>query len=225
MDRSCIVYSIRTSYADFINYCYLVEDLQSKMAFIVDPSWEIEKIVRKLEELQVQLRAILLTHSHFDHINLVEPLTDLYNPKVYISQREIDDYQYRCRNVRGLHDLDEIHFGNVRIKCLLTPGHTSGGMCYQVADYLFSGDTLFSEGCGSCFCSGGSADQMFESIQKIRMVVPSDTRVFPGHSYGIAPGQTMRTLLNQNIYFHLTRREDFVRFRMRDNQSSLLHFK
>ncbi|OKP85075.1 polyketide biosynthesis protein [Paenibacillus helianthi] len=225
MNRSCIVHVIRTRYADFINYCYLVEEVQSKTAFIVDPSWEMEKILRKLEELQVQLRAVLLTHSHFDHTNLVEPLIDLYNPEVYMSQREINDYHYQCRNIHGVHNLEELTLGNTSIQCLLTPGHTSGGMCYRVADYLFSGDTLFSEGCGSCFGQGGSADQMFESIQKLRRAIPPETIVFPGHSFGMAPGQTMRTLLNQNIYFQFTEREDFVRFRMRGNQSSLLNFK
>jgi Zn-dependent hydrolases, including glyoxylases len=191
----------------------------------MDPSWELEKIVRKLEELQVQLRAIFLTHSHFDHVNLVQPLTDLFDPEVYMSKKEIDDYQFRCSNLHDLYDQDEISFGGTRVKCLLTPGHTTGGMCYQWTDCLFTGDTIFSEGCGSCFSKGGSADQMYDSIQKIRTMMHLETRIYPGHSYGMVPGQTMKTLLNQNIYFQFKRKEDFVRFRMRENQGSLFDFK
>ncbi|MCX8131498.1 MAG: MBL fold metallo-hydrolase [Clostridia bacterium] len=225
MVTSYEAYQIKTFSLGIYNYCYTVVDKTTRTAVLVDPAWELNKITDRLNQSEAQLDAVLLTHSHFDHINLVEPLLRLYNPDIYMSRKEIDYYKFRCRNLYELDDSDEITVGGTEISCILTPGHTTGGMCYLLSDRIFTGDTVFTEGCGVCNTRGGSAGQMFDSFQKIKSIVPSHVRVYPAHSFGMSPGQSLGHLLNNNIYFQIDKKEYFINFRMRKNQRGLFDFK
>jgi glyoxylase-like metal-dependent hydrolase (beta-lactamase superfamily II) len=142
-----------------------------------------------------------------------------------MSKTEIDYYQFNCDNLHGLQHLDRIDIGKMKITCLQTPGHSAGGMCFYLPSSLFTGDTVFIEGCGACHFKGGSAEQMFESIQLIKNALPDSTRIYPGHSYGLLPGHTIGELMEKNIYFQLNQKEQFVNFRMRGNQKRLFDFK
>lgn len=219
------VHTIKTFHQGWTNYCYIIEDIVSRSAIVVDPSWELSKLTNKLSELEVDLSAILLTHSHYDHVNLVEPLTALFHPQVYMSKTEIDFYQFRCKNLIALQDRETISIGMTKAQCLLTPGHTAGGMCYLFSESIFTGDTIFTEGCGICEDHGSSADDMFDSVQRIKSIVSPEVRVYPGHSFGQAPGQTIGELLKHNIYFQIDKREYFVKFRNRKNQRGIFDFK
>lgn len=219
------VHTIKTFHQGWTNYCYIIEDIVSRSAIVVDPSWELSKLTNKLSELEVDLSAILLTHSHYDHVNLVEPLTALFHPQVYMSKTEIDFYQFRCKNLIALQDRETISIGMTKAQCLHTPGHTAGGMCYLFSESIFTGDTIFTEGCGICEDHGSSADDMFDSVQRIKSIVSPEVRVYPGHSFGQAPGQTIGELLKHNIYFQIDKREYFVKFRNRKNQRGIFDFK
>ncbi|MGN9863626.1 MBL fold metallo-hydrolase [Bacillus swezeyi] len=225
MDLTYEVHTIKTFHHGWSNYCYIIVDIVSRSAIVVDPSWELSKITDKLSGLEVDLSAILLTHSHYDHVNLVEPLSKVFNPHVYMSKKEIDFYQFRCRNLIALNDRQTISIGITKALCLLTPGHTAGGMCYLFSDSVFTGDTVFTEGCGICEGHGSSAEDMFESIQRVKSEVPSEVRVYPGHSFGKTPGHTMDELLKHNIYFQIDKKEHFVKFRNRKNQKGIFDFK
>lgn len=219
------VHTIKTFHQGWTNYCYIIEDIVSRSAIVVDPSWELSKLTNKLSELEVDLSAILLTHSHYDHVNLVEPLLALFHPQVYMSKTEIDFYQFRCKNLIALQDRETISIGMTKAQCLLTPGHTAGGMCYLFSESIFTGDTIFTEGCGICEDHGSSADDMFDSVQRIKSIVSPEVRVYPGHSFGLAPGQTIGELLKHNIYFQIDKKEYFVKFRNRKNQRGIFDFK
>lgn len=219
------VHTIKTFHQGWTNYCYIIEDIVSRSAIVVDPSWELSKLTNKLSELEVDLSAILLTHSHYDHVNLVEPLLALFHPQVYMSKTEIDFYQFRCKNLIALQDRETISIGMTKAQCLLTPGHTAGGMCYLFSESIFTGDTIFTEGCGICEDHGSSADDMFDSVQRIKSIVSPEVRVYPGHSFGQAPGQTIGELLKHNIYFQIDKKEYFVKFRNRKNQRGIFNFK
>lgn len=214
MNTSYEVYQIQTHKFCFSNYCYIILDKATNTAAIIDPAWELTKIINMLDNLRTYLEIIMLTHSHYDHVNLVKPLIKKYNTAVYMSKKEIDYYRFKCRNLHELNDMDNISIGETEISCLLTPGHTAGGMCYLLTDSLFTGDTIFIEGCGICTFRGGSAEQMFESIQRIKSVVPLYVRVYPGHSYGKSPGHALDYLMTENIYFQIER-QYFLNFRMR----------
>ncbi len=219
------VHPIKTYHLSWSNYSYLVVDPSECIAVVVDPAWELDKFTRKLGELNLSLKAILLTHSHHDHVNLIDPLIDLFSPQIYMSKEEIDYYQFRCRNLNPLLDNERVSIGELKIEGLLTAGHTAGSMCYLIGENLFSGDTLFTEGCGICTERGGSVESMFKSIQRIKAEMSPHIRVYPGHSYGKLPGQTIEYLFKNNIYFQIEKKEHFVNFRMRENQKNLFQFE
>ncbi len=225
MNLSYSTYKIKTRFLDMINYCYIVVDKESKKALVVDPSWEIDKIVNKLNEENAQLTTILLTHSHEDHINLANELVNRFNANVYMSRKEIDYYGFKCRNLHALNDFDEICINKTKVSCILTEGHTAGGMCYLLQNCMFTGDTLFSEGCGICFCIGASAEKMYDSIQKIKKLVTDNVLIYPGHSYGIEPGKALGHLRMINVYLGIEDKKKFVAFRNRRNIRGIFKFK
>lgn len=217
MDQTCTVLKLKLG-SFIVNYSYIIIDRASKEAAIVDPAWELGKVTTTLDGLGVRLTQILLTHSHIDHVNLVSPLVELYNPMVFMSAKEIDFYGFRCKNLSPVCHLDSIKLGHTLIECLFTPGHTAGGMCFVLPDSIFTGDTIFIEGCGICNTQGGSPEKMFESIQMVKNMVHPNTLVYPGHSYGKEPGCSLSLLMDENIYFLIEKRGIFVNFRMRKNQ-------
>ncbi len=134
-----------------------------------------------------------------------------------MSCREIEYYGFHCERLNKVRHQDVIHLGNTSIQCLLTPGHTAGGVCYLLDDALFTGDTIFTEGCGICNLRGGDPEKMFESIQMIKKTVDPSVRIYPAHSFGKMPGQTLSSLMNENLYFIIPVKEHFVSWRMRNN--------
>ncbi|MBU8854957.1 MBL fold metallo-hydrolase [Bacillus sp. FJAT-26377] len=207
------------------NFNYIIVDKVSKKAAIIDPAWDLNFIMSMFDKLKVKPDIILLTHSHDDHVNMVEPLVSLFGSQVYMSKREIEFYNFRCKNLNEIDDTDIIHLGDTQINFLSTPGHTAGGMCFLLSNSLFSGDTIFIEGCGTCDTLGGSPEQMYESFQRIKENISPYVLVYPGHSYGKSPGHTLKHLLKNNIYFQFETKEQFVKFRTRKGQKNLFNFK
>lgn len=225
MEDSFILYSFKTRFGCFLNYTYLVIDKSYNHAFIVDPSWDLREIINTLNSTNASLDAIFLTHSHHDHVNMVNQLTARYDAEVYMSKYEVEYYGYSCKNLNTLEDMEDINVGDTKVTCILTPGHTLGGMCFWTGGCLFTGDTIFIEGCGLCDTPGGSARQMYNSIQKIKKEMPNSLCVYPGHSYGKEPGQTIGDLYKENIYFQIDEEQAFINFRMRKKQKGLFNFK
>jgi glyoxylase-like metal-dependent hydrolase (beta-lactamase superfamily II) len=204
------------------NYSYMIVDERTREAAIIDPAWDINKILMHLKDLQLDLTTVLLTHHHFDHVNLAKRLVNELNVRVYIHYKEIDYHKFYVKNMIPISDAGTISLGDAYINCIHTPGHTYGGMCYHTPGFLFTGDTVFIEGCG--ICSKNSVYDMYLSIQKIKNKIAPDTIVCPGHSYGKEPGVTLSYLLENNIYFQLNEKY-FKEFRMRKNQKNLYNFK
>ncbi len=224
MNQKYLVYKLKVGFGQIINFTYIVIDLKTKKIVIIDPAWEMAKIESLLQMLKGQLTTILLTHFHFDHTNLVTTLLKKYNPKVFMSAKEIFFYNFQCSNLNGFNHDDIIEIGETQVICLLTPGHTFGSTCYLLPDSLFTGDTIFIEGCGLSDIIGATPEMMFESIQNIKNTVDHKVKVFPGHSYGKEPGYPLEYLLKNNIYFQFDTKEKFAEFRMRKGQKNLFKF-
>lgn len=200
---------------EFINYSYLLIHKNTQQAMIVDPAWDFEQIKKAVEIEAVSVCGILVTHHHFDHINLAETFSVLYNVPVYVSKKEYCGYNLHFSNVK-LFDNDElISFENFHVKTIFTPGHTSGGCCFLVEGNLFSGDTLFIEGCGSCSKNeiGGSSSAMFDSLCKLKSVIDDEILVFPGHKFSASIPQTFENVKRMNIYLQINDKNQFIRFR------------
>ena len=218
------VHKLKLNHGQLTNYCYIIVDNTNGKAVIVDPAWQSDKISRKLTELNVTPVAILLTHSHYDHVNLADAFAKKYSSIVLMSKDEIDCYGYRCTNLYPIENGSEFRLNNILIEPLATSGHTKGSVCYLIDQNLFSGDTLFIEGCGTCWGKGASVHAMFDSFQFLKKNISSSTRIFPGHSFGKEPGLMFEELKHYNAYLHFDRRDCFVSFRMRKNQPGMFTF-
>jgi glyoxylase-like metal-dependent hydrolase (beta-lactamase superfamily II) len=218
------VIPIRVCFSHIINYTYLIIDLESRKAALVDPAWDKEKIVLTMRAHNAVLTSIFLTHSHFDHVNLVEPLVEQFGVNVYMSKIESDFYHFTCTNLSTISESDVIRIGNTMVSCLFTPGHTAGSSCYMLSNCLFTGDTMFTEGCGLCRSAGSSPIQMFRTLRRLKTQIASNMLIYPGHSFGEIPGQPFAELLQKNIYLQFTNEQKFIKFRMRENQPDSYSF-
>jgi hydroxyacylglutathione hydrolase len=205
---------IRTVALGFVNYVYLLIDNITKKTAIIDPSWEFNKITSKIEEMNLIPEMILLTHSHWDHMNLAHKMSKEYNIPVYVSDAEKDAYKLSMELYQPLQDQEILLLGDTRILCLLTPGHTLGSMCYVAGKYMLSGDTIFMEGCGLCE-NYSAAEMMYQSFQRIKREVSREVNVYAGHCYQAENGKSLESLIKNNIYFAFENKEDFISFRMR----------
>ena len=160
------------------NYAYVISDNNSKIVGVVDPS-EASPVVSFLKKQNLKLNYILNTHHHFDHIGGNLELKKIYNAKVvgFVGDKhripEIDI---------TLSNNEKWIFGNETVKILHIPGHTLGHICFffEKEKIAFTGDTLFSLGCGRIF--EGDHNQMLTSLNKIKKL-PKDTMIYCGHEY------------------------------------------
>lgn len=152
------------------------------------------KLQKKLTELDLTPKAILLTHGHYDHVAGVEEIRKLYNCPVYIHENDAVMLTSEQANLawqlttadyipvteyQTIQDGDTIKAGNLEFRVMLTKGHTSGSVCYFCEDCLFSGDTLFRNGVGRTDLGGNSQDMM-QSLRKLKSI-PEDYKVYCGH--------------------------------------------
>lgn len=212
-----------TTASYFKNQCYLIH--QDQQAILVDPSWNYDLLNQYLIDHQLILQGVLLTHSHDDHTDLAATFAQHYGVPVFMSQQEITHYKFTCPNLSPVEHLAHFDLGKISIMPILTPGHTAGSTCYLIGQQLFSGDTVFIEGVGVCLGNGSDVDQLYDSIQFLKQYLKEDTIIWPGHSYGAAPGKPLSFLLKNNIYFNFQERSHFVTFRMRKKQPDIFGFE
>ena len=160
------------------NYSYLIIDKNNKKTCIVDPS-EPRPVVDFLEKNNLKLNYILNTHHHYDHIGGNIELKKKYNAKVIGFK---GDYKRIPEIDFKLEDGEIWKQDNFEAKIIHVPGHTLGHICFHFynENNLFTGDTLFSLGCGRIF--EGTYEQMFNSLKKIK-TLPKDTEIYCGHEY------------------------------------------
>ena len=160
------------------NYSYLLIDEKEKIACVVDPS-ESKPIIEYLENHKINLKFILNTHHHHDHVGGNKELKNKYNSNIIGFKGDKD----RIPEIDILvGDQDTWKNGNFEAKIFHIPGHTSGHICFYFYNNksVFTGDTLFSLGCGRIF--EGTYSEMYESLEKIKKL-PEDTKIFCGHEY------------------------------------------
>ena len=198
------------------NYSYLVVDPATLQAVLVDPAWERAKIECALAEEGATLAGILVTHAHHDHTDLARALSETYRCPVWMSQAEIAASGFHAQQLVPI-EATPWRVGGMLVEPIPTPGHTPGSTCYRIGANVFTGDVLFAEGCGIC-ADTRAAYAMFASLETLKKRIAPATRVFPGHSYGVPPGQPMARLLRDNLYLQFSDQESFAAFRLRSGQ-------
>lgn len=168
--------------------CYIVVNDTTSEGIVIDPGADSEKIIDYLESKNIKPVVILITHGHFDHVGAVVDIMDKYGIEFYINQIE-EELILKNTYVFGnlpkadhyLNDGDELEFAGIKLKCIHTPGHTPGGMCFLMGDILIAGDTLFQQSIGRTDFTGGDFATLINSITEKLMVLDDAVRVLPGH--------------------------------------------
>ena len=160
------------------NYSYLIHDNQSNTVAIIDPS-EFAPCDKIISKKYKKLDYILNTHHHYDHVGGNKELKKKYNSKILGFKSD----EERIPNIdKLLEDNEEFNIGSIKFTTLFIPGHTAGHIAFysKTEKVIFTGDTLFSMGCGRVF--EGTYNQMFNSLNRIKDL-PEDTKIYCGHEY------------------------------------------
>lgn len=163
------------------NCTYLVSE--GKNALLIDPAWDMNFIEHTLKQKGLELLAVFFTHGHFDHVKEADKLLRAYDLKAYIEQNDVALSGLPAEVLQPYSGEQNLKIGPFNIHIIPTPGHTAGGVCLQIGDALFTGDTLFPGACGRVDLPSSDAREMRKSLLKLSKL-PDDTRIFAGHSYG-----------------------------------------
>jgi hydroxyacylglutathione hydrolase len=176
----------------FATNCYLVACPETREAVIIDPGADGKGIIDRAEKMQLEVKYIINTHGHIDHIGANGKLKEALKVPVLLNEKDLELYNNPGFGLglvlrrqpapdRYISEGDLIIFGKQTFKVIETPGHTAGGICLLQGLTLFCGDTLFAGSIGRTDLPGGSHDTLMESIHKKLMPLPEETAVYPGH--------------------------------------------
>jgi glyoxylase-like metal-dependent hydrolase (beta-lactamase superfamily II) len=174
--------------------CYIVGSESSKEGMIIDPGAEAEVILRNIKDLGLEIRFIVLTHGHIDHIGALKEVKEATGAEVAIHTDDAQALQENSVSTllglsyptplpadRLLKDGDSMDIGDLHFLVLHTPGHSPGCICLLGQGVMFSGDTLFNYGIGRADLPGSNYSQLMNSIHTKLMILPDNTTVYPGH--------------------------------------------
>lgn len=189
--------------------CYVIEN--DGECFIVDPGYEKERVIEYVKAKGLEVKGILLTHGHIDHIGAI----DAFNVPVYIHEKEyeilVDNHKngfefYGREKPYNLEDIDIVTIdedktfkvGDKTIEVIFTPGHTIGGVCYKIGDDLYTGDTLFKETVGRWDFPTGNLEVLKESVVRLVDSMKDEVRIHPAHG----ESSTMENERKYNDYYN-----------------------
>jgi hydroxyacylglutathione hydrolase len=181
----------------FQENCYVVGDEASGTGVIVDPGDEAARIALAVEQTNLEITQILITHAHIDHVGAVATLVDEYScPVLMHAEAEPMLGQLPAQAMmmglrfgkvpavdRHIEDEETIKVGDLQLRSLYTPGHAPGHIAFYIEGQglLFSGDALFAGSVGRVDLPGGSMEILMQSIEERLLTLPDETRVYPGH--------------------------------------------
>jgi hydroxyacylglutathione hydrolase len=188
--------------------CTILGDEESREAIIVDPGDEIGRIHRRLTELGLTLKQILVTHAHIDHVGGALKLKALTDAPIYLNEADLPLLQMMSTQAswlgietpetappdEGLVDGRQVGLESYPAQVIHTPGHTQGSVCLHFAPMkmVLAGDTLFAGSIGRTDLPGGDFEQIIDSIQSRLLSLPDDTRIIPGHGPATTIGSERR---------------------------------
>ena len=182
------------------NFTYVIWCSRTKLAAIIDPSTEINPIIEYIENHDLILSKILITHTHHDHIAYLNDFLDLFNNIIVYCY-------YQPINLKndfiGLNDNEMIMIGNQELTAIYTPGHLSDSMCFWNKEHniLFTGDTIFVGRTGRIKSPSSNIKQLYDSVYNKILTLPQQTMIYPGHHYGCYPCITIQKNIDLFDFF------------------------
>jgi len=173
--------------------CYIIGD--NGEGIIIDPGANADEIIKAVGETGLNIKYIVLTHAHIDHICSMEAVRERLGAKVLVHEADaaaLTDPRLNGSALFGLNysfnsadetlkDGDVLDIGGLRFEIIHTPGHTPGGICVKVDNSIFTGDTLFRMSIGRTDLGNGDYDQIISSITNRLMTLDEEVVVYPGH--------------------------------------------
>jgi len=190
----------------FQNFAYVIGDEATRVAAIVDPAWEVDKLLKTCADLGLTVTYVINTHSHPDHVEGNDLAVRRTGAKVIMHEKS------RLRKDIAVKDGDLIDIGSLKVKIIHTPGHCPDHICLLVDGKLLTGDTLFVGECGRTDLGGGDPSDMFESLFHKILVLQDSIEVYPGHDYGSKPHSTIGYERENNYTLKPRTREEFIKF-------------
>jgi glyoxylase-like metal-dependent hydrolase (beta-lactamase superfamily II) len=191
---------------DLQTNCYVLGDEKSKQGVVIDPGGDPEEIEKAIQKEGLNIKYIILTHGHADHIAALTELKKKTNALIYIHAADSDmlvDPTYNLSIFTGqdlvcpkadkfLDDGDKVKVGGFELEVLHTPGHSPGGISLFTDKMIFTGDALFCGGIGRTDFPGASHTQLLSSIKEKILTKPDDTVVYSGHGPDTTIGEEKR---------------------------------
>jgi hydroxyacylglutathione hydrolase len=189
------------------NFTYIIADIQTHLAVIVDPSWDLQEIFHLLTEKKLKAKHIINTHSHFDHVFGNDEVAKVTGASII--QHSISKLHKDIAVVEN----DVISFGSVNVRVLHTPGHSEDSICLIIdKEEVFTGDTLFVGGVGRIDLPGGNPKDMYLSLYRKVSALEDQLTVYPGHDYGSSPVSTIGKEKQLNLALQAKSESEFLGF-------------
>lgn len=206
------------------NFIYLIGDPETRECVVVDPAWDVEGLLKVVEDDGMTLTGALVTHYHPDHVGGhifgidilgLPQLMEKQPVPVYVNKHEADG----VRQVTGLSASDlklmdseqRLKVGSFEITFLHTPGHTPGSQCFRVGNSLIAGDTLFLQGCGRVDLPGGNSEELYHTLTRRLTKIQDEVVLYPGHNYGGKDFAPMGEVRRTNYYLQIDSLDDWLR--------------
>jgi hydroxyacylglutathione hydrolase len=188
----------------FAVFAYIVACKVTNEALVIDPASEEDRIFKEAKNRGYNIKYIVNTHSHIDHVMGNRRMKELTNAEIIIHEKESSALIQQSSSMMQMFHAepsppaditvkegDIITIGETSLRVIHTPGHSPGCICLYHNGMVFTGDTLFVGGVGRTDLGGGSLQQLVSSIREKLFVLPNEAVVAPGHNYGDAPKSTI----------------------------------
>ena len=188
------------------NFAYIIGDEATRDAAVIDPGYNVEKILQQIQQLDVNVKYIVNTHSHGDHTSGNAKLKEKTHARIVAHTKSP-----RPKDI-AVKDQDTLQLGKLTVTVIHTPGHTPDGICLLVDNKLVTGDTLFVGECGRTDLAGSSAEDMYHSLFDKILALDDSIEVYPGHNYGNRPSSTIGHERKTNYTLEKRTLEEFIEF-------------
>lgn len=196
------------------NFNELVGDPVTGECAVVDPAYEVDRLLELGRKRGWTIKTVLVTHTHHDHIEGVAELCEATGAVAWVGAGELEELRAAApkAEIRPVTDGERIAIGGETIEAIATPGHTRAGTSYFTGTAVITGDSLFVGGVGRTDFPGGSASTLWRSLQRLA-ALPEETRVYPGHDYGQTQTSTVGWERTTNPYLLCQSEAEFIALR------------